>query len=1461
MSGQNHLLVIGIDTYNSSSLQDLDNAKGDALRIKKILEDVYGFECIQDPIIDGAATRDTIINALYELHNFCLEEDNLIIFYAGHGLESTSGRGCWVPVDAANSRANQILDQDIVTRLENLKAKHVLIISDSCFSGRLFQKTRSPLTSTEYDEIESRFSRWVFASGPRGVKDGVPGEGSPFSNSIFRYLEDNKHRIFSAGELFQQVITEVKGLGKQIPEAKVIDMEEHDDGQMVFRPKTLLQETKDRGTYSKSVFQVPDIKSLQYYIPRTVSLYDPTDNEAFSFFKTQKERARLIDVIVAHKRAVLLGSAGSGKSVELNQLAKKLQSDKTSFVSIFKRFNTYVDQDIEDFLPKGWEKVNPSSLVLFLDGLDEIQQSHFNTALRKIGDFVEKFRTVSVIISCRSNFYELPKKSFGGSLSGFNIYNLNDITPVEIINYATDNFKLDGQAFFGAVEEAGLRELIQKPYFLDIIIRYYNDHHELKGRRSAIMEDALENYYWDNKEHFKTTGSLPPKDMAFDMLEKIAFVMEMMGTNIIGDRDLRTLFESTQDFNNCKFLPAFHRDNEKNGWMFEHNNIQEFLAARSLERQSFEQLTQIVSQNLSGEVKVKPTWVNTLSFLVAVGDENIVQPLLTWIILNDTEILVRFDAGRLTDEQRIDVFKKIFSSYNDKGIWVVSNNFSDQELAAFGYLPQILDFLLQILEDKGQLRIAKLNALHIVDNFDIRDFPEFKDRIRAAFIKLLEAFDSDPVDKYGIQIILGALSRMKINDDDLTKMIVERFSKRQNQHIRSGLYKYLHTSDFVDEYVNVFFDGLEISEIEGAIKDREAINLMDEIFHLKLGLEKIKGHNALGELMKKLGKKNRRIFLSFSDYKEVLVEVVKNLVSSFKENPDIFNQVLQFYKDLVDQYNRDINKLLLPFFEETETKSKALIYWWNADIDKSPYYTSELCGPLVDNDTLRDLINSFSDRDRELQLLRLADVIDWSRYNTTELEAYKKLVKDTATEFNITLVERPVPRDWTELQKQKLQLAFDLLFRRKDLIESVRDIFKVEQKEVIVSEDLYGLRGDIYRNLEDSYILSALDFLRDFTFRGAAVTMKYIDEWSANGDSLLYYTVDKIYDYLHGNNADLLFVSEEQKDMIKKWTQELNLPDAVVWFFLKQFSPILSQDRLLDLTRYFNYSVQAEASDPGIIDELEEYVPKDVLKARVIKNLETGVSELMPWISNASYAIRNGYKEAYPSIFGFLESVTDTEYKLEEVLKLWFKRTKDYARLKAFIENAQSEWLIWKAVKILLVDKKERDFLVKYLTKRMTDSGTLLELRLDAANYLIEIGEMSGFDFIADLIIKEQNPKFDFHRHLRNFKLITNIYAIPKLIKLLSIAKRSEFQLDNFNSLESGLMEAFHLIGIESDENFAQVKQVLENFMTENEGIIPHINFLHVRIRSMEEQLRMQESKTLTVKEALDEFNKLKTAS
>jgi len=67
-------------------------------------------------------------------------DESVLIYYAGHGdVDQVLNDGWWVPADATGGNPATYLDNNYVQRvMRGMKARHVLLVSDSCYSGTLF---------------------------------------------------------------------------------------------------------------------------------------------------------------------------------------------------------------------------------------------------------------------------------------------------------------------------------------------------------------------------------------------------------------------------------------------------------------------------------------------------------------------------------------------------------------------------------------------------------------------------------------------------------------------------------------------------------------------------------------------------------------------------------------------------------------------------------------------------------------------------------------------------------------------------------------------------------------------------------------------------------------------------------------------------------------------------------------------------------------------------------------------------------------------------------------------------------------------------------------------------------------------------------------------------------------------------------------------------------------------------
>lgn len=142
--GRNFLYAIGINQYHH--FPKLNNAVKDVLSLSEILVSKYNFK--QDDVLlllDDEATRSNILGFFRKIIKTVSDDDNVIIFFSGHGFYDTSlDEGYWLPVDARHedSVGEFISNTSIAGYIRAMRAKHVFLISDSCFSSNLLQIQR-----------------------------------------------------------------------------------------------------------------------------------------------------------------------------------------------------------------------------------------------------------------------------------------------------------------------------------------------------------------------------------------------------------------------------------------------------------------------------------------------------------------------------------------------------------------------------------------------------------------------------------------------------------------------------------------------------------------------------------------------------------------------------------------------------------------------------------------------------------------------------------------------------------------------------------------------------------------------------------------------------------------------------------------------------------------------------------------------------------------------------------------------------------------------------------------------------------------------------------------------------------------------------------------------------------------------------------------------------------------------
>ncbi len=243
--GINYVLAIGIDAYKHQS--SLNNCVRDVQAITQILCERFDVETEHIAfLLNEDATRRNINQKLVEYANTLKPEDNFMLLFSGHGSldPQLPDKSYWLPVDCPANKDEfpfEAVDTNQITdRLRAMKARHIFLLIDACFSGAIFHHRGA---APEAHAVEGHRSRWALTSGRvQLVPDGQPGKHSPFAAKVIEYL-NTKTSAFSLPEMALHIKTILPRNSDQEPDCGPLRNVNDDGGFFFLRPKSAALES------------------------------------------------------------------------------------------------------------------------------------------------------------------------------------------------------------------------------------------------------------------------------------------------------------------------------------------------------------------------------------------------------------------------------------------------------------------------------------------------------------------------------------------------------------------------------------------------------------------------------------------------------------------------------------------------------------------------------------------------------------------------------------------------------------------------------------------------------------------------------------------------------------------------------------------------------------------------------------------------------------------------------------------------------------------------------------------------------------------------------------------------------------------------------------------------------------------------------------------------------------------
>lgn len=308
IAGDYWALIIGIDQYRYAP--KLESAVRDAKGIRDVLTARYGFK--KEHVVelyDVQATGSAIQNALYRLGRDVGKDDSVLIYYAGHGQYEEDGKlGWWVPVEGEPKEPGTfITNASIRDYINGMKARHVYLVADSCFSGTLFgTRALPPINDQWYSRLYQKPSRWGLTSGGKEpVADQGKNGHSVFAYHLISLLQENTDPYLVPSQIHTKLAPLVANNSEQTPQSEPIRGAGDEGGQFVFRLASAavgpLPSSANSGSSSDKIARMrAELEALKGQVNKPAEASKPTELAKAPAYDTVQRKPRMMVIVAEH---------------------------------------------------------------------------------------------------------------------------------------------------------------------------------------------------------------------------------------------------------------------------------------------------------------------------------------------------------------------------------------------------------------------------------------------------------------------------------------------------------------------------------------------------------------------------------------------------------------------------------------------------------------------------------------------------------------------------------------------------------------------------------------------------------------------------------------------------------------------------------------------------------------------------------------------------------------------------------------------------------------------------------------------------------------------------------------------------------------------------------------------------------------------------------------------------------
>jgi hypothetical protein len=1151
---------------------------------------------------------------------------------------------------------------------------------------------------------------------------------------------------------------------------------------------------EEQNTPEKKIYDGPE-----NYIARTVS---PVDSDPIGmYFRDGKP---LQEIIKTHRKVALLGWGLSGKSTELANLAYELSSLYQVFPFLVPLGN-HVDEPIEDRIPSV-KNIPQDQMVVLLDGLDEVLPDKFEAARRKISQFVSDYPNATVVVSCRTNFYTTSTDEFGDStLVKFDSYRLDGLKDEQINAYVERTDPKNSREFFKEIAKRQVGDLLATPYYLVKLVLQYKDTQRISDSKAALFDAEIRQLIKKEVAKTQSSGRGIFEKYLLKLFKRLAFIMEAKGTNEITTEELSEIFPIMGDYEKVINAGAiFYISNPaKDLYKFNHNNTQEYLAAQELADQSLRKIKSVIGIGPDFK-RVKPSWVNTLSFLNSILCQKcpLKKKITNWLVKYNRDLVIVLEPEKIAPEVRYQAFKSIFEEYKQKGRRINRNIYRPENLAKFSESPKVFRYILRELKStKDPVIIA--NAIEIINFYPLQQYPEFQAKFKSWYEKFL--FGAE--DSLYYLALPGYAANFKLTSEEF-KAVYLKFKDNDDTWIRYQLFQAIWLTGNQEVLISYVLEQAKILIKEDRRMSHERQNknrLSNEYSEIAKCLQEIKTAKALITLFTEL--ENEFVSFAHSTYFGKALNKLLLNAAEFPKNAALTKQVIKIFRINHSYILHDpkLNKAFIGYFEKTGQVEKTLTALYGTGL--SDFSLGHSVAQLATPQFIDFLRQEFD-----------VGKITPDAMNT--MERFIQTTENPNEEYFRQVFELPANaalpiRDYKQEMAETMARNLAALFDKNIYLQEVEKIFTLLNKTTITYNDTYSYAEPDYWSGEFCDV--ARDALQLGPHNGDAVWAELKVNIDLCFDSRSIYN---IYNYLLRHNDAVL--TEPQIGLLTEWCDQMavkvnfkeaiNQHDADSWdmdrdavmfsYFLRKLKLDKYPETLYrDMVSFIKYDDQLIE----IIPFVEEVIGYEKTKEQVLANIDGKIANSRSFGDHLNFIEEHEVKESLKSLIPYLYGPQDSNH--HQVLKIYLALGGKISKLKPVLNQSDSYFqhtLIDEFVRV------RHPYIEKYLKKKFREEHDEKK-KLSLSRYLIRMQNEEALDFYINFMVEHGDVPDDSSPHNPLYWLKKPKF-IEKVLGLYELSQDKKYYRDSFKDLRSISANAIRNIALEG-YNFPKVRKRIKSWI------------------------------------------------